>query len=242
MNEIRSTIVFSDEESAIVIDDRVFEVGSVEWSDESKPNEGEAVIHLKGAYEGYWMSVGFEKGVKNGKGVLYGPNHLIRLEVYFVNGMCDGEVIERDENGEMVLKCEMKNGVKNGYLYGYEDGVADRIELWSEGELKWKSVLNDRMSGYWSVYGSSGELLYVCERSDDLREMNGICYEYGGVKLKQMSVYENGELKRIICEWKGNVIVIYRIDGSRMYEGEYVFLVDGYVREGYGKELSLIHI
>ena len=39
MNEIRSTIVFSDEESAIVIDDRVFEVGSVEWSDESKPNE-----------------------------------------------------------------------------------------------------------------------------------------------------------------------------------------------------------
>lgn len=87
MNEIRSTIVFSDEESAIVIDDRVFEVGSVEWSDESKPNEGEAVIHLKGAYEGYWMSVGFEKGVKNGKGVLYGPNHLIRLEVCFVNGM-----------------------------------------------------------------------------------------------------------------------------------------------------------
>ena len=237
MNEIRSTIVFSDEESAIVIDDRVFEVGSVEWSDESKPNEGEAVIHLKGAYEGYWMSVGFEKGVKNGKGVLYGPNHLIRLEVYFVNGMCDGEVIERDENGEMVLKCEMKNGVKNGYLYRYKDGVANRIELWSEGELKWKSVLNDRMSGYWSVYGSSGELLYVCERSDDLREMNGICYEYEGeVKLKQMSVFENGELKRIICEWKGNVIVIYRIDGSRMYEGEYVFLVDGYVREGYGKE------
>ena len=176
MNEIRSTIVFSDEESAIVIDDRVFEVGSVEWSDESKPNEGEAVIHLK--------------GVKNGKGVLYGPNHLIRLEVYFVNGMCDGEVIERDENGEMVLKCEMKNGVKNGYLYRYKDGVANRIELWSEGELKWKSVLNDRMSGYWSVYGSSGELLYVCERSDDLREMNGICYEYeGGVKLKQMSAY-----------------------------------------------------
>lgn len=237
MNEIRSTIVFSDEESAIVIDDRVFEVGSVEWSDESKPNEGEAVIHLKGAYEGYWMSVGFEKGVKNGKGVLYGPNHLIRLEVCFVNGMCDGEVIERDENGEMVLKCEMKNGVKNGYLYRYKDGVANRIELWSEGELKWKSVLNDRMSGYWSVYGSSGELLYVCERSDDLREMNGICYEYeGGVKLKQMSAYENGELKRIISEWKGNVIVIYRIDGSRMYEGEYVYLVDGYVREGYGKE------
>ena len=237
MNEIRSTIQLSDENGSIGIGDRVFEIGSVEWSDPSKPNEGEATIHLRGDYEGYWMSIGYESGLMNGKGVLYRPNHLIMLEAWLVRGICEGEVIERDENGEVILKYEMKNGVKSGYEYGYVGNEVVRIELYEGGVLKWKSVLNEEMNGYWNVYGSNDELLYVCEREKDLKRMNGICFEYeGGKVLKRKCVYENDELKGVLCEWKGEVMVVYREDGSRVYEGGYVYSEDGYARNGYGKE------
>ena len=208
----------------------------MEWSDPSNPNEGEAIIHLGGEYEGCWLSVGYENGLKNGKGVLYRSNHLIMLEVWYVRGICEGEMMERDDNGEMKLKYEMKNGVKSGYEYGYEGGEVVRIELFEEGELKWKSVMNTEMIGYWSVYGSKDELLCVCERSDDLKVKSGICYEYEGSELRRKCVYENDELKGILCEWKSNRMVMYREDGSRLYEGGYAYYTDGYVRDGYGKE------
>ena len=237
MNDIRSTIQLSNEYGSIGIGDRVFEVGSVEWSNPSRPNEGEAMIHLRGDYEGYWMSIGYESGLMNGRGVLYRPNHLIMLEAWFVRGICEGEVIERDENGEVILKYEMKSGVKSGYEYGYVGNEVVRIELYEGGVLKWKSILNEEMSGYWNVYGSNDELLYVCEREKDLKRMNGICFEYeGGKVLKRKCVYENDELKGVLCEWKGEVMVVYREDGSRVYEGGYVYSEDGYVRNGYGKE------
>ena len=219
-----------------MIGDKSFEVKSMEWGDPSNPNEGEAIIHLGGEYEGCWLSVGYENGLKNGKGVLYRSNHLIMLEVWYVRGICEGEMMERDDNGEMKLKYEMKNGVKSGYEYGYEGGEVVRIELFEEGELKWKSVMNTEMIGYWSVYGSKDELLCVCERSDDLKVKSGICYEYEGSELRRKCVYENDELKGILCEWKSNRMVMYREDGSRLYEGGYAYYTDGYVRDGYGKE------
>ena len=200
MNSTLTTIQHSNSNDNVVICEKVFEVDSVEWSDLARPNEGEATIHFKGAYEGYWMRVGFERGVKSGKGVLYRPNRSILLEACFVNGVCEGEVIERDENGEMILKYELKNGVKTGYVYGYEGGKVNKVELLEEGVLKWKCVLSNVMSGYWDMYGANDVLLTICERSDDLKEMNGICYEYEGEKvLKRKCVY---------CEWMGKQSII----------------------------------
>ena len=53
-----------------------------------------------------------------------------------MNGVCEGKVIERNESGEMVLKYELKNGVKNGYVFGYEGGRVNKVELFDEGVLK----------------------------------------------------------------------------------------------------------
>ena len=236
MNLTLTTIQHSNSNDNVVIGEKVFEVGDVEWSDLAKVNEGEATIHFKGAYEGYWMRVGFERGVKSGKGVLYRPNSSILLEACFVNGVCEGKVIERNESGEMVLKYELKNGVKNGYVFGYEGGRVSKVELFEEGVLKWKCVLNNSMSGYWDMYGANDVRLYTCERSDDMKEMDGICYEYEGNELKRKCVYEKNELKRVLCEWKENVMVVYREDGSRLYEGGYMYASNGYVRNGLGRE------
>ena len=164
MNPVLSTLQYSNSNDNVVIGDKQFEVGSVEWSDPAQPNEGEATIHFVGTYEGYWMKVGFEKGLKSGKGVLYRPNGSILLEAWFVNGVCEGEVIERAENGEMTLKYELKNGVKNGYVFGYEGGKVSRMELVEEGVVKWTCVSSNRMIGYWDVYGVNNELLFTCER------------------------------------------------------------------------------
>lgn len=77
MNEAQSTIQLADEYSALVVGDKEFTVERVEWSDPSKLYEGEAQIYLGGTYDGFWMSIGYENGTKNGKGVVYRPNHLI---------------------------------------------------------------------------------------------------------------------------------------------------------------------
>ena len=67
-----------------------FPIKSVEMTDPTKPDEGNATILFSGKHEGYKMKVNMKKGKKEGKGVIYRKNNTVFMELFFVNDITEG--------------------------------------------------------------------------------------------------------------------------------------------------------
>ena len=95
------------EGSKWIVDDFITE--SVEMSGE------EGIIHLGGRYEGYKMKVNMKNGKKEGRGVVMREGNRVWLIMEFENDIVEGEVIEMNERGNVVMRGRMKEGKENGW-------------------------------------------------------------------------------------------------------------------------------
>lgn len=97
-----------------------FITSSVEWKNPKKPDEGEALVHLGGDYDGYRIKVGYKNGKKNGEGLVIRGDGTPWMRVHYVNDVVEGEVLEYDEYNNVVMRVMMKNGKEVGLLRRYD--------------------------------------------------------------------------------------------------------------------------
>ena len=85
----------------------------------------------------------------------------------------------------------------------------------------------------------NGDLLSVSEYDDEWRK-NGKCFEYEGGRMVRECEYKNGVMMRVLREWKGEVMIEYDVNGTRIYEGGFEGdMMKGFVREGEGTEYRI---
>ena len=85
----------------------------------------------------------------------------------------------------------------------------------------------------------NGDLLSVSEYDDNWLK-NGTCFEYEDEIVVRECEYEKGRMTGVLREWKGEVMIEYDVNGTRIYEGGFEgYVVKGFVREGKGKEFEI---
>ena len=213
-----------------------FVTSSIEWKDGKKGNDGEALVHLGGDYDGYRIKVGYTKGKKNGEGLVIRGDGTPWLRVHYVNDVAEGEMLEYDEYNNVVMKGMMKNGKEVGLLRRYDkNGNEVSMSLFRDGnrvELK-KSWI----AGMYEERDRSGELVSISAMNMDSMCKEGESYEYKHGILFRVCEYKNGEFIRVLKDISGSTMIEFDENGNKVYEGEYDERIENELkRKGKGKE------
>ena len=152
------------------------------------------------------------------------------------------------ENGSLRSECVYENGVKK---HTSRQFVNERMTVFDSngkkvyegkwfGDMKSGFLCHERMegmSGYFKEVDSSGQLIRVSEYDELNVFKNGKCFEMENGKVKRVCAYEKDEMKRVMQEFNGSIMVEY--DGKRVYEGGWKGdMKNGFVRDGKGNELD----
>ena len=213
-----------------------FVTSSIEWKDGKKGNDGEALVHLGGDYDGYRIKVGYVNGKKNGEGLVIRGDGTPWLRVHYVNDVAEGEMLEYDEYNNVVMKGMMKNGKEVGLLRRYDkNGNEVSMSLFRDGnrvELK-KSWI----AGMYEERDRSDELVSVSSMNMESMCKEGESYEYKHGILFRVCEYKNGEFIRVLKSIKDSTMMEFDENGNKVYEGEYDERIEnGLKRKGKGKE------
>lgn len=177
---------------------------------------------------------------------------VIKKECVMENGR---EVrVLREMEGERMIEYDDRGNKRyeGGWIGDWIEGVKrngrgkeynDKGEVIYEGEFDrgdryvvLMKVKKGKMKGMFEERSKSGELLSVGEYKKKGRMKEGRCFEYRNGVLMRECLYEKNEMKEVMREWKGGVMIEYE-GGVRVYEGGYKGSVeDGFVREGEGEE------
>ena len=193
----------------------------------------------KKVYEGGYsgdMKNGF---VRNGNGKELDGYGNIMYEGEWRNGMKNGRGKEMDASGRRVFVGEWKNGKKNGKIYEFDgDGIVVKICLYENSAIQ--RVMMEFHGSIMIEFNIRGKKVYEGEFTGDMESgfvRNGRGSEFQEGVLKQVCVYRNGKMKRVMQEFNGSDMTEYDENGKKVYEGEYGGdSVHGFVRSGNGEE------
>ena len=132
------------------------------------------------------------------------------------------------ENGSLRSECVYENGVKkntvrqcvNEWMTVFDSNGKKVYEGKWFGDMKSGFLCHERMegmSGYFKEVDSNGRLMSVSEYDGLNVFKNGKCFEMEDGKVKRVCVYEKGEMKRVIQEFSGSMMIEYN-NGKRVYE------------------------
>ena len=172
------------------------------------------------------------------------------VEGYWKDGKKNGMIYELDENGKAKRGCLYENDTMKRVVIEFMG--SEMVEYDRNGkkvyEGKWFGDMRsgfschepmEGMSGYFKEVGSSGQLISVSEYDELNVFKNGKCFEIENGKVKRVCVYEKGEMKRVMQEFNGSIMVEYDDNGKRVYEGGWKGdMKSGFVRDGKGYELD----
>ena len=197
-----------------------YEIKSVEMKSGSGLS-GEAIIRVLIDNEEYELRVEIKEGKKEGVGLVARENGTLFMQVMFVNDECEGEVIKKNEYGNIVLRGRVSKGKEVGMWIEYDNGGN---EIWRGFYRNGKRYLRLKeqrgMKGFYSEMSVNGELLSVSEYNEDGLLKNGRCFEYEGGKIKRECVYENGMKKRVIREFTDDGLMrLFDDNEEKVYEG-----------------------
>lgn len=217
------------EGSRWIVDDFITE--SVEMRGE------EGIIHLGGRYEGYKMKVNMKNGKKEGRGVVMREGNRVWLIMEFENDIVEGEVIEMNERGNVVMRGRMKGGKENGWWMRYDErGEEKERVLFEEGRVCLSLKKSDRMKGCYDELNEEGEVIGSGNYDKEVMVRDGLWYEMRDGKVSRECLFKKGVMERVIREVRGNEMIEYDDRGIRCYEGGFDKKGDVYVRSGEGKE------
>ena len=224
---IGSSIVFP------FLQDYVIE--SVRMKNPKDMRNGKAIIGLLIENERYELYVKLKDGKKEGVGLILRENGTLFMKMMFVNDICEGEVIKKDEYGRTVLRGYLKHGEERGsYEEFNEKGRMIRKGPYILGGRISRRKINEKKDKF--EMNKNRDLLNVNGYDDNIVK-EGRCFTYEGGRVFRECEYKNGECVRVIREWKGDVMIEYDDNGKRVYEGGWkISSTAEFVREGKGTE------
>ena len=178
-------------------------------------------------YEG-----GFKGNMKNGfmrhgKGKEY---------VKLVTSSGNGLTTERNESTTLI--GTWKNGKKDGEFYELDAySLVKRTCLYVNNEMS--RVIQEFNNHIMTEYNEQGLKVYEGAYKGNMKSgfvRNGKGFQFNGEgSVKQLCIYENGEMKRVIQKFNKDVMMEFDLNGKIVYEGGYSGdLTNGFVRDGKG--------
>ena len=195
-----------------------------EWSDGKRNGKGEEKMEKGMIRLGHWR----DGKIKNGQFYELNGNRVVKRMCVYENDELKlvaqefngSTMIERNKEGKVYeggFKGDVENGfIRNGNGMEYESSQIHFLLFGEDGD-------NSRLarSGFWKNGKKSGRF-----------------YEYDDYgSVKQVCLYENDEMDRVIKEFDGDIMVEYNKKGNRIYKGHFAGDTEaGFVRQGKGKE------
>ena len=178
-------------------------------------------------YEG-----GFKGNMKNGFMRNGNGKEYVRLVTSSGNGLAT----ERNESTTLI--GTWKNGKKDGEFYELDAySLVKRTCLYVNDEMS--RVIQEFNNHIMTEYNEQGMKVYEGAYTGDMRSgfvRNGKGFQFNGEgSVKQLCIYENGEMKRVIQKFNKDVMMEFDLNGKIVYEGGYSGdLTNGFVRDGKG--------
>lgn len=192
---------------------------TIKNSDDLK--NGEARIRFSGKNAGYEMIVKLKDGKKEGEGLIVRENGTLFMKLMFVNDVCVGEVIKKNERGDTVMRGRLEGGREVGLFIEYDDWGR---EIWrgfyQNGKRYLTVVKSEEKDGLYEERDERGDLLRVSGFDEEWRR-DGVCYEYKSGKVLNEYIYEHGVEKRKVREFKGNKMRVFDENGRIVYKGRW---------------------
>ena len=178
-------------------------------------------------YEG-----GFKGSMKNGFMRNGNGKEYVRLVTSSGNGLAT----ERNESTTLI--GTWKNGKKDGEFYELDAySLVKRTCLYVNNEMS--RVIQEFNNHIMTEYNEQGLKVYEGAYKGNMKSgfvRNGKGFQFNGEgSVKQLCIYENGEMKRVIQKFNKDVMMEFDLNGKIVYEGGYSGdLTNGFVRDGKG--------
>ena len=201
-----------------LLDDYVIE--SVIMKNGSDDRNGEAIMMLSRGNERYEMNIELKEGKKEGVCKIMREDGTLFMKVMFVNDVCEGELIKKNEYGKTVLKGRLERGIEVGLWIEYDDrGKEIWRGLYRNGKRYSTLKKTEGMDGFNSEVSDKGELLNVGEYDKDWIR-NGRSFECEGGHVKRECIYEDGVRTKVIREFTDKGLMrVFDDEGRIVYEG-----------------------
>ena len=214
--------------------------GNERWRGFYRNGKRYSILKKEGGMKGFFKEIGVngellsvseydDNWLKNGICFEY-KGRKVKKECVYENGIkkrvirefIGRKMILFDDNGKKLYEGVWFGGVVNGF------GIHPRMK---------------GMKGFFKEINKKGDLLSISEYDKHELLKNGKCFEYEGGRLVRECEYKNGVMMRVLREWKGEVMIEYDVNGTRIYEGGFEGdMMKGFVREGEGTELIMSEI
>ena len=195
-------------------------IESVIMKNGSDDRNGEAIMMLSRGNERYEMNIELKEGKKEGVCKIMREDGTLFMKVMFVNDMCEGELIKKNEYGKTVLKGRLERGIEVGLWIEYDDrGKEIWRGLYRNGKRYSTLKKTEGMDGFNSEVSDKGELLNVGEYDKDWIR-NGRSFECEGGHVKRECIYEDGVRTKVIREFTDKGLMrVFDDKGRIVYEG-----------------------
>ena len=211
--------------------------GNERWRGFYRNGKRYSILKKEGGMKGFFKEIGVngellsvseydDNWLKNGICFEY-KGRKVKKECVYENGIkkrvirefIGRKMILFDDNGKKLYEGVWFGGVVNGF------GIHPRMK---------------GMKGFFKEINKKGDLLSISEYDKHELLKNGKCFEYEGGRLVRECEYKNGVMMRVLREWKGEVMIEYDVNGTRIYEGGFEGdMMKGFVREGEGTEYRI---
>ena len=141
-----------------LLDDYVIE--SVIMKNGSDDRNGEAIMMLSRGNERYEMNIELKEGKKEGVCKIMREDGTLFMKVMFVNDVCEGELIKKNEYGKTVLKGRLERGIEVGLWIEYDDrGKEIWRGLYRNGKRYSTLKKSEEKEGLYEERNENGEML-----------------------------------------------------------------------------------
>lgn len=194
----------------------------------------------------YTLECTWENGKKNGEAILLDPDGVMAMKLVFKDDRIEGEgslfdngqvtfkghwvagkrcgLGQEYQGGKIVFKGEYKDDVRNGYGISYDANGETVFEgEWVDGKEGDSYIEEDDNGNRVLVVKENGVVSYRggFKEGTLLKDGKGTVFDSEGKPVK-VCVFKEGELDRMVKEFKGATIVTYDANGKKQYEGEYI--------------------
>lgn len=187
---------------------------------------------------GYWWDAVMNNGMKEGKVTVKDEDGCVAYVFYYLNDKRNG-ICEFYDSGTLKEKRTFVNDVEQGWACEIENREEVRWYLYSDGIRTTRLVKCDNREDYWKAIDiNNNQIISICKY-----DANHIPIDKGYLfqddHIKKVVVFMNGNENDILKVFKDNEMIEYDSNGNILYKGSFAddFSRD-YIREGLGKEYA----
>ena len=179
-------------------------------------SDGQTRVIVGPPHSDYKIITRFKNQRMDGESTLLSDKNVLIATLKFVEGVANGPCTIYDEWGTLFFEGSFVNGYRQGKGKEYDEkGKLINEGLYEKGR---KLVKMTEMEGYWKDYDNSMNLLSICKKDNEGRNI-GICYYYENGKICRMSEWQEGKEYPFIGYFK-------------LFDEPHSKWIDGFYKEG----------